>query len=67
MAAMFICIVFAGCGSGRATPPANRHTITDAAVCRTFNVAAGPTLHSNSVYTGLATLAAKAKDWSDLI
>ena len=61
-AAMVISVVLAGCNSGSATPPANRHIVTDARVCKTFNVAASPTMHFNSVYTGLAKVASEAKN-----
>jgi hypothetical protein len=61
-AAMVVGIIFAGCGGGSATLPAQHDTVTVAGVCRDFNIAASPTLHSNSVYTGLAKLAADAKD-----
>jgi hypothetical protein len=36
--------------------------VTDAGVCNAFNVAASPTQHFDSVYTGLAKLATEAKD-----
>jgi hypothetical protein len=61
-AAIAVSIVFAGCGSGSAAPPAKHHIVTLAGVCKAFNIAASPTLHSNSVYTGLAKLATDAKD-----
>jgi len=55
-------LVLAGCGRGTATPPVNRYTVSDATVCKAFNSAASPLLHSDSVYPTLAKLAADARD-----
>jgi hypothetical protein len=59
---MVVSMFLAGCSSGSASPLANRHIVSDTRVCQAFNVAASPTAHFNSIYTGLASLASEAKD-----
>jgi hypothetical protein len=53
--------IVANCAMSGASIPPNRHTVTEATVCRAFNAAASSVAH-NSDGGGFPRLAARAKD-----